>query len=257
MAQVFTSYSRRDTETVDTIVEKMAQAGLSVWIDRSGIEAGNTWRVQIVKAIDTSRAFVLMLSPHAAASDNVRREIDLSFESERPIFAIMLDTVRPIPAEIRYQLAGLQFIDVQKLGLESAAQQLIQTLKEFLAQFEPVEEPETRQAEVVIQGIDLKSFTADKQAQLLDFIAQLTSADRSQLQIANLAAGSVHAFVDMPTLAAYELKTMALNRDPRLKDLGIVSLRLNGDKQYVHASTGTLSPAATVGPLAALWLKIP
>ena len=91
MAQVFTSYSRRDTETVDTIVEKMSQAGISVWVDRSDIKAGNEWRVQIVKAIDTCNAFVLMLSPHSAASDNVRREIDLSFDSERRIFAMMLD----------------------------------------------------------------------------------------------------------------------------------------------------------------------
>src|SRR5512134_2800917 len=98
----------------------MSQAGISVWIDRSDIKAGNTWRVQIVQAIDTCHAFVLMLSPHSAASDNVRREIDLSHDSERRIFAVMLDPVKPIPAEIRYQLAGLQFIDVQKLGVEKA-----------------------------------------------------------------------------------------------------------------------------------------
>jgi hypothetical protein len=39
MAQVFTSYSRRDTETVDRIVGKMTQAGISVWIDREAIKA--------------------------------------------------------------------------------------------------------------------------------------------------------------------------------------------------------------------------
>ena len=79
MAQVFTSYSRRDTEIVDTIVGKMTQAGISVWIDREAIKAGNQWRVQIVQAIDTCQAFVLMLSPNSAASDNVRKEIDLLF----------------------------------------------------------------------------------------------------------------------------------------------------------------------------------
>ncbi|HEX6035942.1 MAG TPA: TIR domain-containing protein, partial [Anaerolineales bacterium] len=257
MAQVFTSYSRRDTETVDTIVEKMSQAGISVWLDRSDIKAGNTWRVQIVKAIDTCQAFVLMLSPHSAASDNVRREIDLSHDSERTIFVVMLDPVRPIPAEIRYQLAGLQFIDAQKLGLDKAVDELIETLKGHLAQFAPAEEPETRKVEMVIQGIDLKAFSADKQAQLLDFLAQLTSADRSQLQIANLTAGSVHVFVDMPTQAAYELKTLALNRDPRLKELGIASLRLDGDTKFVNVSLGKLTLAATMSPLMALWLKVP
>ena len=103
MAQVFTSYSRRDTEIVDTIVGKMTEAGISVWIDREAIKAGNQWRVQIVQAIDTCQAFVLMLSPNSAASDNVRKEIDLAQDSGRTIFAVMLEPTK-LPAEIRYQI---------------------------------------------------------------------------------------------------------------------------------------------------------
>lgn len=253
MAQVFTSYSRRDTQVVDSIVTKMSQAGISVWIDREDIKAGNSWRVQIVQAIDTCHAFVLMLSPNSAASDNVRKEIDLSQDSGRTIFAVMLEPTK-IPAEIRYQLAGLQFIDVQMLGLDQAVDQLVQTVKQHLAKFGPVEEPETRQAELVIQGVDLSAFTADKQQQLLDFVARLTSADRSQLQIANLTAGSVHVFVDMPAGAAFQLKTRALNRDERFKQLNIVSLKLDGDVKYVHTSTGALMAAATTSPMQA-WLS--
>ena len=256
MAQVFTSYSRRDTDTVDKIVGEMTRAGITVWIDREAIKAGNQWRVQIVEAIDTCHAFVLMLSPNSAASDNVRKEIDLSQDSGRTIFAVMLEPTK-LPAEIRYQLAGLQFIDVQMLGFEGAVRQLIETVTAHLAKFEPVEEPETRQVELVIQGIDLKSFTADKQQQLLEFISQLTSADGSQLQITNLTAGSVHIYVDMPARAAFELKTLALNRDPRFKELGVVSLKLNGDAKYANISLGKLTLAATVAPLMALWLKIP
>ena len=256
MTQVFTSYSRRDTETVDTIVAKMAQAGINVWIDREAIKAGNTWRVQIVQAIDTCHAFVLMLSPNSAASDNVRKEIDLSQDSGRTIFAVMLEPTK-LPAEIRYQLAGLQFIDIQMLGFDQAVDRLIETVREHIAKFAPAEEPETRQAELVIQGVDLSAFTADKQAQLLDFISRLTSADRSQLQIANLTAGSVHVFVDMPAAAAFELKTRALNRDERFKQLGIVSLKLDGDAKYVNTASGALTLAATTSPLMALWSKIP
>lgn len=256
MEQVFTSYSRRDLELVDAIVAKLAEAGLRVWIDREAIQAGNTWRVQIVEAIDNCYAFVLMFSPNSAASDNVRREIDLTFESERAIFLVMLEPVK-VPATMRYQLAGLQSINVQKLGFDKAVGQLIEALKEHIAKFEPAVPPATRQVEMVIQGVDLSSFSPEKQQQLLDFISQLTNADRSQVQLAKLAAGSVHAFVDMPSRAAYELKTAALNRDPRFKELGIVSLRLTGDKKFVSIPHGKLTLAATVSPLLALWWKVP
>ena len=256
MGQVFTSYSRRDTEVVDNIVEEINEAGISVWIDREAIKAGNTWRVQIVKAIDTCNAFVLMLSPSSAASDNVRREIDLASESGRVIFAVMLEPVK-LPPEIRYQLAGLQFIDVKMLGLEKSVTQLIETLQEHIKTIQPVEEPTTRQAELVIQGVDLSAFDAEKQEQLLAFIANLADTDRSQLKVENMTAGSVHVFVRLPTAAAYELKTLALNRDARFKELGIASLRLDGDAKFVNISSGKLMYAATVGPMAALWLKMP
>jgi len=253
MAQVFTSYSSRDTETVDTIVEKMSQAVIDVWIDRPEIEAGDRWRVQIVTAIRTSPAFVLMLSPNSAASDNVRKELDLSQGYERKLFPLMLQKVRPLPDEISYQLAGEQIIDVERFGFDEAVDRLIETLKDFLRKVEQTEEPATQQVELVIQGIDLKALTPEKQQQLLDFMASLTSADRSQMQIAKIAAGSVRVFVDMPTLTAYELLTRALNRDERFKQMGIVCLRLDGDAKFVNTSSGALTLATTTNPLMELW----
>ena len=72
MGQVFISYSRRDLDIVNRLVERMQRAGINIWIDREEIKAGKLWRTQIVQAIDTCDAFVLMLSSSAAASENVR-----------------------------------------------------------------------------------------------------------------------------------------------------------------------------------------
>jgi hypothetical protein len=256
MTEVFTSYSRRDKETVDQIVGVIEKTGIDVWIDREDIKAGNMWRVQIVQAIDTCAAFILMLSPSSTASDNVRKEIDLAQDSGRTIFGVMLQPVK-LPAEIRYQLAGLQFIDVQMLGFDEAVARLIETLKEHIKKIAAAAEQTVRQVELVIQGIDLSAFGPEKQEQLLAFIANLANADRSQIKIENVAAGSVHVFMNVPAATAYQLKTLALNRDPRFKEMGITSLRLDGDKKFIHVSLGKPLLAATIGPLAALWLKIP
>jgi hypothetical protein len=256
MGHVFISYSRRDREVVDSIARSMKAEGLGVWIDRQAIQPGNTWRVQIVQAIDTCDAFVLMLSLASVASDNVRKEIDLAQDAGRTIFAVMLEPVR-LPAEIRYQLAGLQFIAVQMLGLDEAVHRLLQAVRAHIASLHPAEEPQTRQAELVIQGIDVAAFDATKQEQLLGFLAQLVNTSRSELKIAGLAAGSVHVFVDLPAEDAFELKTLALNRDKRFKKIGITALRLVGDKKFVNIALGVLTAPATVGILQAVWLSTP
>jgi TIR domain/Putative nucleic acid-binding region len=256
MTQVFTSYSRRDKETVDQIVGVIENTGIDVWIDREDIKAGDMWRVQIVEAIDTCAAFLLMLSPNSAASDNVRKEIDLAEGSERPIFAVMLQPVK-LPADIRYQLAGLQLIDVQKVGFDNAVARLIEDLKEHIKKMAAAAEQSIRQVELVIQGIDISAFGPEKQEQLLAFISSLANTDRSQIKIENVAAGSLHVFIAVPSATAYQLKTLALNRDPRFKEMGIASLRLDGDKKFINVSLGKPVLTATLSPLAALWLKIP
>ena len=241
MGQVFVSYSRRNKEIVDRIVGELDGADMDVWIDREDIKAGNSWRVQIVQAIDTCDAFVLMLSAHSAISENVHKEINLAQDSKRKTFVLLLERIQ-LPAEIRYQLAGLQFIDVEELGYEEAVQRLIETVTEHLSTVRAVNKP-SRQVELVIEGIDVAAFGQDKQAQLIAFLAQLANTDASQIRIANLAAGSVHAFVDMPAEAAFVLKTMALNRDLRFRQMGVSALKLAEDQFFINIGSGTFTTA--------------
>ena len=256
MKDIFISYSRRDTAIVEKFVTALTQAGLKIWIDREDILAGNSWRLQIVEAIDTCDAFVLMLSGNSAISTNVHKEVILAQDSGRAIFVVMLEPVKP-PAEIRYQLAGLQFIDVQALGFDKSSAQLLSALKEHLKKTKPADDGSQHQTELVIQGIDISAFTAEKQQQLLAFISNLANTDPSQLKIANMTAGSVHVFVNMPSATAFQLKTMALNRDKRFKEVGVTALKLAGDAQYINIALGILTPTPKISPLNALWLRIP
>jgi trans-aconitate methyltransferase len=229
MGHIFISYSRRDQEIVDRIVEAIKQAGLSVWLDREEAKATELWRRQIVEAVDSSDAFVLLLSPNSVTSKNVVREVDLAGGAGKQVVPMLLAPVK-LPANLRYRLAGLQFIDLQNLGFDKAVNQLIGILKE---QSKAAKEQPLRQTELVISA----AFSPEKQKQLLDFISELTETRPSQLQISNLTPGLV--FVGMPAGAAFELKTLALNLDDRLKQFGIKALRLLGDKNYVNISAET------------------
>ena len=241
MSHIFISYSRRDSETVDKITTSLQQAGFNVWIDREDIQTGNSWRVQIVEAIDTCDAFVLVLSGNSVISENVQKEVILAADSHRKIMVVMLEPVK-VPAEIRYPLAGLQFVDVAALGFEKSMEQLISALKEHQKKIRPDGENTNKQIELVIKGVDLSAFSADKQEQLLAFIANLANTDRSQLNIASMKAGSVHVFIEMPAATAFLLKTLALNSDNHFAQLSIVSLKIISDELYVHVANGKLLP---------------
>ena len=236
MGKIFISYSRNDLEIVDKFAAALQQAGIDTWIDRESIKVGNSWRKEIVEAIDNCDAFVFIMSASSIASKNVHKEIILSQDSSKPIYVVMLEVVR-LPAEIRYQLAGLQFINFPLLGFEKSAEQLITALKPHQKK---TKSDENKQAELVIQGIDISAFTAEKQAELLAFISNLTNTDSSQLKIANVTAGSVHVFVDMPADTAFQLKTFALNRDSRFSKIQITFLRIVGDLHYINILLGAL-----------------
>jgi hypothetical protein len=64
-----------------------------------------------VRSIKEAQALVLLLSPNAARSDNVRREIDLAVEARKRIIPIELQ-VTTIPENLQYQLAGVQLLQI-------------------------------------------------------------------------------------------------------------------------------------------------
>jgi hypothetical protein len=258
MGRVFISYSRKDREPVDKIYQSMTKEGLDAWLDRQDIKAGSLWKKEIVMAIDSCPAFVLMLSPNSAASDNVRREIDLARDSERTILPLLLDPVNtPLPPLIRSQLENLQPIDAVKLGFQDAVGELIRSVRGQVEKLQALVEPALRKVEVVLKGESPQTFTPEKQSQLLDGLAPIAGAAPSQMTVTDLAPGSLHVFVEMPADAAYELKTQALNRDRRFKDLRVVSLRLAGNRQFINTSLGLLTATATLTLWQSLWLRTP
>ncbi len=107
MSDIFISYSSKDREQAEQLTELLASAGLSVWIDQSGIEAASSWSEEIVNALDGCKAFIVMLSPNSIESKNVVREVALAFEKNKKILPLDLEPVS-LPASMQYHLAGIQ-----------------------------------------------------------------------------------------------------------------------------------------------------
>ena len=240
MRHVFVSYSRKDSQTVDDIVARLSEDGMDVWIDREEIKGGELWRAAIVEAVDKAYAFVLMLSPNSVASDNVRKEVDLAEGANIELVPVLLAPAQ-LPAALRYQLAGIQWIEYYR-DPEVKYGELVEVLQAQQRKPGNDQTPVTREVELVIKGLNLSQFGSEKQEQLLDLIADFTNAPRTGISLEKLTAGSVHAFIKMPSDAAYQIKTAALNRDSRLINFSIDALRLVGDRHFIVLKTGGTAP---------------
>jgi len=88
--QVFVSYARQDSDRVHDIVRLLEQAGVTVWRDCDRILGGQYYGEQIVHAIAHSRVVLLMCSAHAFQSDNVHREVLLTWDYHRRFIPVWL-----------------------------------------------------------------------------------------------------------------------------------------------------------------------
>jgi TolB-like protein len=107
LADIFISYSRKDSEQANLLAELLSSAGLSCWIDREGIDVATSWSGEIVDAIEQCKAFVVLISPSSVESHNVIKEVSLAAEQRKKILPLDLEPVE-LPRDMKYHLAGIQ-----------------------------------------------------------------------------------------------------------------------------------------------------
>ena len=139
MADIFISYSSKDKEKADQLSELLASAGLSVWIDQSGIDVATSWSGEIVDAIEGCKAFIVLLSPNSILSNNVIKEVSLAAEQKKKILPLDLEPVE-LPRDLKYHLAGIQrapmtnidaiIRSLGKLGLDATSAPTIKLITE-------------------------------------------------------------------------------------------------------------------------------
>lgn len=109
-ADVFISYSREDKDRVFELVTKLRAAGVSVWIDQSGIDGAALWGEAIVNALESAKVLLLMVTESAGRSHNVAKEVMLTSERKGNILPVLLEQI-VIPPSLKYPLAGIQHLD--------------------------------------------------------------------------------------------------------------------------------------------------
>jgi TIR domain len=108
---VFISYSHIDESWVDGLVGDLAAGGLNVFYDKKSLRAGEDWMKQIQIGIRKSAAAIIVLSPDADQSKEVRKELDDVRRAGKKIIQVLH---RGNPTPFIPQLQCVDFRDESK-----------------------------------------------------------------------------------------------------------------------------------------------
>jgi hypothetical protein len=113
-AALFISYSHADNAAVEPVVRAVQENGRVVWIDKTGIQTGDGWAGEIVRAIKSAKGIMVMCSKHAFESDHVKREVYLADRYKKPLSPVFIEDAKP-PEDFEYFFASVQWLELWKL----------------------------------------------------------------------------------------------------------------------------------------------
>jgi hypothetical protein len=104
MHELFISYCRHDSDAANALADTLSKAGLSVWLDRKGIQEGAAFDTQIEEAIAQTSVVIVIWSEHSVKSHWVRSEAAYAL-GKRKLLPISIDQSEP----------PLQFMQIQTI----------------------------------------------------------------------------------------------------------------------------------------------
>jgi hypothetical protein len=124
---VFVSYARANQGDVLPVIEGATQSGRKFWLDQQGIDAGEGWAGEIVRAIRGATGVVVMCSKAAFESDHVKREIYLADRYHKKLVPVFIEQAEP-PEDFEYFFAGVQALKLFETPEAERSQALIRVL---------------------------------------------------------------------------------------------------------------------------------
>lgn len=111
MGHIFISYSHKDTEYAHRLANDLQSRGVDVWIDER-LDYGSQWPNEIQKQLDSSDAFIIIMSPRSYSSEWVQSELQRAKRKLKPIFPLLLEGNEPW-----LSVESTQYYDVRDQGL--------------------------------------------------------------------------------------------------------------------------------------------
>ena len=114
MPDLFLSYSRHDSATMEIMRDDLTALGFNIWVDVDGLPIGTReWQRAIEEAINTADGMIVILSPTAKQSEWVNKEIYMAqMVYQKPIFPVLIEGDQR--ASVPPGLMGTQYADMRR-----------------------------------------------------------------------------------------------------------------------------------------------
>lgn len=153
--QFYLSYSSKDRAIAKIFIEKMEQAGYSVFDAEADVTAGPSFAEKIVKTISSCDNFILLLTRNTMQSTFVLIELTVAIERNKNVIPILLEALE-LSREFQYYLHNRALLTANgndELSIQKAVDQIDQTygnqlkrdaLYEKLSEYEKIKDDNRR-----------------------------------------------------------------------------------------------------------------
>jgi len=132
---VFISHSAQDKSVSDAVCAGLENAGIRCWIAPRDVQPGRSFAGEITRAIQQSKAMVLIFSAHSNNSQQVLREVQLAVSSHLHIIQLRIEEVRPND-DLTYFLSTPHWLDALTPPVEKHLQRLVAAVEALLGKEE-------------------------------------------------------------------------------------------------------------------------
>lgn len=124
---VFVSYARANSTMVLPVIEAAQAEGRKFWFDQQGLNGGENWAGEIVRAIRGAAGVMVMCSKAAFESDHVKREVYLADRYRKKLVPVFIEQAEP-PEDFEYFFANLQSLNLFETPEAERPQALMRAL---------------------------------------------------------------------------------------------------------------------------------
>lgn len=100
MTTIFISHSTDTDDFVTQLATDLRAAGLQTWVDHENIKPADDWDEAVEAALEATGALIVVLTPRATRSQNVKVEWSFFLDLGKPIYPILLETCK-VPFRLR------------------------------------------------------------------------------------------------------------------------------------------------------------